>query len=123
MFFPCTCVATDAPNSGCIQPNRLARAFDFVVGYTKGEEKVCVLDGNPWLAKMVITMLSVKVNEFTRVPEWWATLTSNRSILLRNSKYNKTCVPACLSFIYTDCVVALLYVYSNALSIKQNNMY
>jgi len=27
--------------------------FDFTVRYTKGEEKVCVLDRNPWLAKMV----------------------------------------------------------------------
>jgi len=26
--------------------------FDFAVRYTKGEEKVCVLDCNPWLAKM-----------------------------------------------------------------------
>jgi len=26
--------------------------FDFTVRYTKGEEKVCVLDRNPWLAKM-----------------------------------------------------------------------
>jgi len=38
--------------SGCIQLNCLARAFDFAVRYTKGEEKVCVLDCNPWLAKM-----------------------------------------------------------------------
>jgi len=39
-------------NSGCIQSNRLAHAFNFAVRYTKGEEKVCVLDRNPWLAKM-----------------------------------------------------------------------
>jgi len=41
-----------APNSGYIQSNRLARAFDFDVRYTKGEVKVCVLDRNPWLAKL-----------------------------------------------------------------------
>jgi len=26
--------------------------FEFAVRYTKGEETVCVLDHNPWLAKM-----------------------------------------------------------------------
>jgi len=26
--------------------------FNFAVRYTKGEENVCVLDRNPWLAKM-----------------------------------------------------------------------
>jgi len=26
--------------------------FEFAVRYTKGEEKVCVLDRKPWLAKM-----------------------------------------------------------------------
>jgi len=30
----------------------LLRDFEFAVRYTKGEEKVCVLDRNPWLAKM-----------------------------------------------------------------------
>jgi len=44
------CVAIGAPNSGCIQSNNLARAFNFAVRYTKGEEKVCVLDRNSWLA-------------------------------------------------------------------------
>jgi len=29
--------------------------FEFAVRYTKGEENVCVLDRNPWLAKMEIT--------------------------------------------------------------------
>jgi len=41
------------PYSVCIQSNRLARAFDFVPRYTKGEEKICVLDSNPWLPKML----------------------------------------------------------------------
>jgi len=43
-------------NSGGIQSNRLARAFDFAVRYTKGEEKVCVLDRNHWLAKMPLLL-------------------------------------------------------------------
>jgi len=39
---PRTCVAIGATNSGCIQSaNCLARAFDFAVRYTKGEER-CV---------------------------------------------------------------------------------
>jgi len=29
---------------------------EFAMRYTKGEEKVCVLDRNPWLAKMRETM-------------------------------------------------------------------
>jgi len=32
--------------------------FDFAVRSTKGEEKVCVLDRNPWLAKMVSVISS-----------------------------------------------------------------
>jgi len=28
--------------------------FDFAVRYTKGEEKVSVLDCNPWLVKMLV---------------------------------------------------------------------
>jgi len=48
-------------NSGCIQSNRLALAFDFSVRYTKGEEKVCVLDRNPWLAKMNLKMYVAKL--------------------------------------------------------------
>jgi len=31
--------------------------FDFAVRYIKGEEKVCVLDRNPWLTKMRIDTL------------------------------------------------------------------
>jgi len=36
--------ASRLANSGCIQTNRLARAFAFVLSYTKGEEQACVLD-------------------------------------------------------------------------------
>jgi len=54
MFTSRTCVAIGAPNSACIQSNRFARAFDFVVRYTKGEEKVCVLDRKPCLTKMSV---------------------------------------------------------------------
>jgi len=31
--------------------------FEYAVRYTKGEEKVCVLDRNPWLAKMTLPKL------------------------------------------------------------------
>jgi len=31
--------------------------LDFAMRYTKGEEKVCVLDRNPWLAKMMTSMI------------------------------------------------------------------
>jgi len=34
--------------------------FEFAVRHTKGEEKVCVLDCNHWLLKMVIGMLHAK---------------------------------------------------------------
>jgi len=48
-----------APNSGYIQSNRLASAFDFAVRYTKGEEKVCVPDRNPWLGKMYYPLTEI----------------------------------------------------------------
>jgi len=40
----------------------LPRDFDFAVRYTKGEDKVCVLDRNPWLAKMLTLILKADLN-------------------------------------------------------------
>jgi len=41
--------------------------FDFAVRYTKGEEKVCVLDRNPWLAKMKCGwIIAVELKPFLR---------------------------------------------------------
>jgi len=53
-------------NSGCIQSNRLARAFEFDVRYTKGEEKLCVLDRNPCLAKMVVSQKSAYAGQILK---------------------------------------------------------
>jgi len=45
-------VAIGAPYSGCIQSNRLARAFEFAARYIKGEEKVqCICTGSKLLVR------------------------------------------------------------------------
>jgi len=37
--------------------------FEFAVRYIKGEEKLCVLDRNPWLAKMLSCTDFIRMSE------------------------------------------------------------
>jgi len=44
------------------------QGFKFAVRYAKGEEKVCVLDRKPWLAKMLVKLLPTVKNKSTNKP-------------------------------------------------------